>query len=202
MSRLLRSLLFLILAFLFCSCTKDDISIVKKGYMNFDQSVTIGDVLDNCKGLENRKWSKFETDLKRRVVDFTADIPVKIDSLTPNTPLTTQEIDVLKEIVKGLDPVFQLTLQFQINQNDSFQLTYAGITLKPNILIGDIVLPDAYKALVDKGQTYQDPSQLLKQLYQNQKLVPYNLLHVIHYNYLEKKKRIKTQEKRHYCQCI
>ncbi|NDV24722.1 hypothetical protein [Desulfovibrio sp. JC022] len=195
MYRLLQSLLFLTLMFLFCSCTKDEISIVKNGRMNFDQTVTLGDVLDNCKGLENRKWTKFETDLKRKVVDFTAEIPVKIDSLTANTPLTTPEIDVLKKVITGPDPIFRLTLQFQIKQNDSFQLTYAGITLKPNIFIGDIVLPDAYKAFVDKGQTYPDPSYLLKQLYQNQEVVPYHLLHQIYFNYQEKQKEIKNKKR-------
>ncbi len=196
MFRLLQSLLFLLVVFSLCSCKGDDISIVKNGYMNFDQSVTIGDVLDNCKGLENRSWSKFETELKRKVVNFTADIPVKIDLLTPNHPLTTNGIAVLKDIVMGTDPVFQLTLQFQLKQNDSFELTYAGITLKPNLIIEDISVPDAYKSFVDTGQTYSDPTYMLKQLYQNQELVPYNLLHAIQSSYFDKKKEAKRKKRK------
>lgn len=193
---LLRSLLFLTLAFLFCSCTGDEISTVKNGHMNFDQSVTLGNVLDNCKGLENRKWSKFETDLKRRVVDFTAEIKVNLNNLTPNYPLTRNDIAALKEILKEPEAIFLLTLQFQLKQDNSFQLTYAGITLKPNVFIGDIVLPDAYKDFVNRGQSYSDPTDLLKQLYENQEVIPYQLLHVIHVHYLDKKKKIKRKRKK------
>ncbi|WP_319760617.1 hypothetical protein [Maridesulfovibrio sp.] len=149
-----------------CACDGSDISVVKNGYMNFDRGVTIGDVLDNCQGLENRKWSEFETELKRKIVNFTADI-----TLVHNSAKWTKDEEFASRY--GFDPTSELTIQFQINNDDTFEVVYIGARLKPDTKIKDLLDERFYKKMTEKGNSLSIVSTM-KRLYANASLASLN----------------------------
>ena len=81
---------------------KNDVELVKNGVLDYDKSITVGEAFDNwkvCK--ENIVWKAFQTDNKRRIVQFSCD---KKDNT--GTRL--------------------IVFQFIINKDDTFDLSYIG----------------------------------------------------------------------------
>ena len=81
---------------------KNDVELVKNGVLDYDKSITVGEAFNNwkvCK--ENIEWEAFQTDNKRRIVQFSCD---KKDNT--GTRL--------------------IIFQFKINKDDTFDLSYIG----------------------------------------------------------------------------
>ncbi len=81
---------------------KNDVELVKNGVLDYDKSITVGEAFNNwkvCK--ENIEWKAFQTENKRRIVQFSCD---KKDNT--GTRL--------------------IVFQFKINKDDTFDLSYIG----------------------------------------------------------------------------
>lgn len=85
---------------LFCLAGCDVVSQVKEGVLAFDKSVTVGQALDGYQYFTSTNWSSFETSQGKTIVECSGDI--KNSSM-------------------------KLTIQFQINKDDTFGLAYAGL---------------------------------------------------------------------------
>ena len=71
--------ILLIVVILFSGCSEEkanssNIEKVKKGVMNFDKSITIGQAFDNWNSCKNKKWNEFRTDNQKQIVEFTCKI--------------------------------------------------------------------------------------------------------------------------------
>ena len=81
---------------------KNDVALVKNGVLDYDKSITVGEAFDNwkvCK--DNIEWKAFQTDNKRRIVQFSCD---KKDNTGSRL----------------------IVFQFKINKDDTFDLSYIG----------------------------------------------------------------------------
>jgi hypothetical protein len=80
----------------------NNINLVKNGILNYDKSLTVGEAFDNWKACnKNTSWTSFQTDNKRKIVQFTCDA-----------------------YVDHLDKHF--IFQFTINKDKTFVLSYIG----------------------------------------------------------------------------
>lgn len=52
------------------ACTDDDIDSVKSGYLNFDKSVTVGNLLDNRRLCDKVEWDIVIDKSKRKTVTY------------------------------------------------------------------------------------------------------------------------------------
>ncbi|MFW5500918.1 MULTISPECIES: hypothetical protein [unclassified Maridesulfovibrio] len=144
--------------------------------MEFDQSVTIGNVLDNCQGMKNRQWTTFETKLKRKFVQFTADIPIRGEMLTEQYGYHGSHLDRLRNFADNYLPVFKFTIQFQMLNNNQFKVTHVGMTLEKNLLLDDFIEKERL------NKHYEEDGNIgiataMKLIYQDKPLVPYGILH-------------------------
>jgi hypothetical protein len=79
-----------------------NINLVKNGILYHDKSLTVGEAFDNWKAChKNTSWTSFQTDNKRKIVQFTCDA-----------------------YVDHLDKHF--IFQFTINKDQTFILSYIG----------------------------------------------------------------------------
>ena len=66
---LMKLLSLLTISFLMVACFRGgDISLVKNGVLGIDNSITVGEAIDNYKYFKDVKWESFKTDNGRRVV--------------------------------------------------------------------------------------------------------------------------------------
>jgi len=80
----------------------NNINLVKNGILEYDKSLTVGEAFDNWKACQNNtSWTSFQTDNKRKIVQFTCDA-----------------------YVDHLDKHF--IFQFTINKDQTFILSYIG----------------------------------------------------------------------------
>ncbi|KHK02899.1 hypothetical protein [Desulfovibrio sp. TomC] len=123
------------------------ISMVKKGTLVFDSTTTVGNALDNYQFFKTIKWSEFEDQQKRKVVEFVGivDMPKSIDYVLNEKydASTVSQLPIHKEIL--LDT--QVKIQFLINtDNESFKLANAAIeTEGDRFLKVDELLTQLYK---------------------------------------------------------
>jgi len=62
-----------LLAIIITGCSKSDpVQMVKSGTLEVDKSVTVGNALDGYKYFADKKWTSFEDDQKRTIVQFEA----------------------------------------------------------------------------------------------------------------------------------
>ena len=91
-NKILSSIIMLIVLFMITSCG-NDVSIIKKGSMNFDRSVKIGNVFEAYSPFKNTEWKAFKDSQGRRIVEVNSDIDFKDlsakdwDSLVKNSPI-------------------------------------------------------------------------------------------------------------------
>jgi hypothetical protein len=55
-------------------CSKDDLTIVKKGHVDFNKSIAIGKALDGYKYFEKKEWQAVKTPQGARIVFIKADM--------------------------------------------------------------------------------------------------------------------------------
>lgn len=63
-------LISVLIAISLTGCSGGDIQLVKKGSLQSDSTVTVGDALDNYKHFESTKWESFKSPDGRKVVEF------------------------------------------------------------------------------------------------------------------------------------
>jgi|GEM_PF-1419524 hypothetical protein len=104
-------------ALLLAGCGSD-VSLVKDGVMDFNQTITVGQALDNWRSCDGSNWEEFETENGVRVVSFECnhDIAMFIDKVKKAGSHSTNDMSSLD--VASITSIFQFT----INQDDSFQL--------------------------------------------------------------------------------
>ncbi|MBL4911327.1 MAG: hypothetical protein JKX78_15120 [Alteromonadaceae bacterium] len=96
-----------------------NVDLVKDGIMDFNQTTTLGQALDNWKSCKETDWESFETDNGASVVQFTCKHKVKNFMEKTKGYLSTEEqakADYL-DIVANVQ-----TFQFTLNQDDTFQI--------------------------------------------------------------------------------
>jgi len=81
----------------------DNIDLVKDSIMRFDKSITVGQAFDNWEKCKDKKWTEFETNNKKQIVEFTCKIN-KMDC----------------------------TVQWLINLDDTAEVIYAKVTENKN----------------------------------------------------------------------
>ena len=103
-----------------------DIDVVKNGVMEFNQTTTIGQVLDNWKSCESSDWNSFETDNGMSVVEFTCEHRnVEEFMRVAKSLLSARDL----EHASNLNVIANMqTFQFTINKNESFQIDNVQIT--------------------------------------------------------------------------
>lgn len=126
------SVISLLLAF---SCgngskTDDDyINFVKDGVLKFDESLTIGQSLDNYEYLKNKKWVFFKSDQGRKIVEFSGDIVISAydeKNTSHARAISSKKINDVKNKISS----FIYKVQFELHANDeSFDLGYSGYEL-------------------------------------------------------------------------
>jgi hypothetical protein len=90
---------------LLASCSSSNIDKVKDGTMEFNETTTIGNVLDNYKICSNTEWSEFKTDIGEEVVSFICKQDIIRDAI--NNSNIKIKLTSVKE-----------TFQFVLNIND------------------------------------------------------------------------------------
>jgi hypothetical protein len=75
-NKIITTIVTLVLLIMITSCG-GDVSIIKKGSMNFDRSVDIGDVFKAYSYFNSTKWKAFKDPQGRRIVEITAEVDMK-----------------------------------------------------------------------------------------------------------------------------
>jgi len=97
-------------------CSKDDLTIVKKGYLDFNKSIAIGQALDGYKYFEKKEWQAVKTPKGGRLVIFKAD-------------MNPQFIKELNETCGKQDPQVKTiesqkwSIQFTINKDNTVHIS-------------------------------------------------------------------------------
>ncbi len=155
------TLLFTILSIALTGCGSD-IDLVKNGTMNFNQTTTLGKVLDNWKSCKSIEWEEFETDNGVKVVQFTCEHKID-DFIDKVKDLLSQKAQV--EYADALDIASRIqTFQFTINQNNTFQIDNVQVktTWNDGTSFGDSQDTIAQLETAYANDLNFDPSQLNK----------------------------------------
>ncbi len=92
----------------------DNISMVKKGTLEFDKSISIGQAFDKYKYFKKTEWKELVTDNGKKVVQVEGIVDFKL------FPEDFYVID--KENIQEA----RIVAQFTINKDDTFNLSYYG----------------------------------------------------------------------------
>jgi hypothetical protein len=136
--------LFLSLVITGCS----DVSTVKNGTLNFDNSITVGEAFDRYKYFSDTDWTDFKTSNGRKIVQVTGEF----------------NDDYLKKM--GWTKQFKkasLIVQFKINKDDTFEISAIG--LEATDLKGKTKKVD-----LGKGMSNRQLNSMLKELYNDKPL--------------------------------
>lgn len=98
---------------------ESDLDSVKNGVMEFNQTTTLGKVLDNWKSCEQRNWEEFETDNGVKVVQFSCYHKIT-QYMSKAKSLLSQEEQAEADHLDITSNV--QTFQFTMNQDGSFQI--------------------------------------------------------------------------------
>ncbi len=110
----------------------DNVSTVKNGTLEFDNTVKIGPALEGCSFLKNVAWKSFETDQGRKIVE--ADASVNLDAykntdLGDGSKLPPEWVDGAEKAMPGLQVTY--SAQFELSQTDNgITVGYSGYTVK------------------------------------------------------------------------
>lgn len=92
----------------------DNISMVKKGTLEFDKSISIGQAFDKYKYFKKTEWKELVTDNGKKVVQVEGIVDFK---------LFPEDFYVIgKENIQEA----RIVAQFTINEDDTFNLSYYG----------------------------------------------------------------------------
>ncbi|MBL4653725.1 MAG: hypothetical protein JKY53_12820 [Flavobacteriales bacterium] len=111
-------LLALTLGLALTGCNSD-VNLVKYGVMDFNQTTTLGQALDNWESCKEKDWESFETENGASVVQFTCNHKVENFMKKIKSYLSAEE----QEKADYLDVIANIqTFQFTLNQDNSFQI--------------------------------------------------------------------------------
>lgn len=97
-------------------CSKDDLTIVKKGHLEFDKSIAVGQALDSYKYFEKKEWQAAKTAQGARLVIFKADMnPQFIKELNE----TCDKSNANKNSIESQ----KWSIQFTLNKDNTFHIT-------------------------------------------------------------------------------
>lgn len=92
-----------------------DLSSVKNGTLEFDNSITVGQAFDKYSYFSSTQWESFETSNGRKIVEVTG--------------FFTDDYPILKQLKpRGIDKM-SLTVQFRVNKDDTFEIAAIGMTI-------------------------------------------------------------------------
>jgi len=125
-----------------------EVSTVKDGTLNFDNSITVGEAFDKYSYFSDTDWTDFETSNGRKIVQVTG----------------TFNDDYIKKMgwTKKFSEV-SLIVQFKINKDDTFEI--AAIGLEFTNLKGKTKKVD-----LGKGMSTRQLNMMLKELYNDKPL--------------------------------
>lgn len=117
----MKKLFVVALATIMLSACGSNVDTVKSGTMEFNQTISVGEALDNWSSCQQGDWDEFETDNGVTVVEFTCKHEIAGYVSKLKTLLKGQKIKDTSML--DLDNITQ-TFQFTINKDDSFQIDY------------------------------------------------------------------------------
>lgn len=136
----------LFLSIIITGCS--DVSTVKDGTLNFDNSITVGEAFDKYSYFSDTDWKDFETSNGRKIVQVTGEFN---DNYIKKMGWT-------KQFEKA-----SLIVQFKINKDDTFEI--AAIALEATDLKGKTKKVD-----LGKGMSSRQLNSMLKELYNDKPL--------------------------------
>ncbi len=157
---------------LFTSKSSGDkyVETVKEGYLAFDESTTVGNVLDNYGYITSANWSSFEDQQKRKIVQFEGaldQIKIAQELSQPKYSLALlsalSSTDTLKKLLadkksKLYRTQWNLVVQFKIMKGDEFEISYTGFRN-------------------DNGEEEaRNVDQMIEVIYENEVIAPQKLL--------------------------
>lgn len=98
----------------FTGCSDNSVTMVKKGTLEIDKSLTVGQAIDNYKYFKKTKWEVLTTDNGKKVVQAYGEI-----DLEKHPKINAKVNPTLKQA--------EMRFQFVINQDNSFQLGWCGL---------------------------------------------------------------------------
>ena len=110
MSKIFSFVMGLLVIISFSGCG-DSVSMVKKGTLDFDKSITIGQAFDKYKYFKKIEWKEFVTDNGRKVV--------QVEGIVDKNDMVYVPKNTYKEI--------KVVAQFAINLDNTFKFSYFGI---------------------------------------------------------------------------
>ena len=101
---------------IFSGCSKDDLTIVKTGYLGFDKSKSVGQALDGYKYFGTKEWLTTKTPEGARLVIFKADMnPLFIKEIN-------EECGKLNTQQKAIESQ-KWSIQFTLNSDNTFHVS-------------------------------------------------------------------------------
>lgn len=123
-----------------------NVELVKNGVFDDYKSMTVGKAMDNWKECDEKEWTEFESENGTNIVEFTC-----INTEMSNIADIKNAYSNNKDKLSSVDIISMTTsIQFTINVDDTFELSYAGSTYtwndgkKYEANIGDKILESVY----------------------------------------------------------
>ena len=119
-----------ILAILTLTGCGNNVDSVKSGVFDDYQSTTVGKAFDNWEVCDSVTWEEFETSNGRNIVEYNCFQKNSLSFyLTDKEGIYTGETLFANErLVKIIRQGVNLKIQFQINLDDSFDISYMGVS--------------------------------------------------------------------------
>lgn len=125
-----------VLFFCVSGCSGNEIDLVKNGKLEFDKGTTLGNAFDNCVFFKSTRWTSFQDQQKRVIVQFEGEIDlVRVANEAYMATINYQGGGDARVIKRCLDdkscPIYsdseKWTIQFVILGNGDFDIAYMGI---------------------------------------------------------------------------
>ena len=146
MSKLKLLVIGVFLSLMVTGCS--DVSTVKDGTLNFDNSITVGQAFDRYSYFSDTDWKDFETSNGRKIVQVTGEFN---DDYIKKMGWTKQ----FKEA--------SLIVQFKINKDDTFEISAIGLELTS-------LKGKTKKVDLGQGMSNRQFNSMLKELYNDKPL--------------------------------
>jgi hypothetical protein len=156
-----------------------NVDLVKDGVMEFNQTTTLGKVLDNWRSCQNTDWDEFETDNGVSVVQFTCEHEVEdfMEKIKSYSSKEGQEKADYLEVISDVQ-----RFQFTLNQDDSFQIDNVQV---------DTIWRDGTRFNDSQKPVEQLEIAYMNELYFNPKLLNENTADEYAYTFAIMKSRAK-----------
>ncbi|GMT48649.1 MAG: hypothetical protein IEMM0008_0188 [bacterium] len=120
---MLMILLSLVISLVHCG-GGGNISLVKKGLLDFDKSKTVGEAFDNYKYFKGLKWDSFKSEDERDIVEVIAEYNIE----KALKAMEAMELENIKAVRRGFDKIKKVivTFQFRINKDNTFEVHWYG----------------------------------------------------------------------------